>query len=257
MKTKLLKRNRKSSLTYNGTLSAGLLLALVGTCFILSRNFDRKAVEREANSAESNQQHMQIELNRDFDSMNVKNEKAVPALPSGSNSSAKFSNEKLKHKSISKIQDQILEANPEFHEIWLFSEKVLPSKSDFKRVEAILSDRTLLRKFSEFLNLVPESNVDRSAQLTRIYSLNALKLAASWKENPARVELGEILREAFTQSLSRADMHEDLKRSLVADKFELWAILKANFPNIANEIRKSEQDDKWQKLIDAADKFAG
>lgn len=160
-------------------------------------------------------------------------------------------------KPIASLQDRLFEQVPEFGEIRLYSEKVLASASESARLRELLSDKALLGKWADYLKSAHETEVDQVGQLKRIYALNALSMAAQWQDNPAREELKDLLKEAFSKSMKRPEQSESLRRSLVADKFEMWRIIRKNFPEVAEDIKSNPADETWKTLIEKADQFAG
>jgi hypothetical protein len=128
--------------------------------------------------------------------------------------------------------------------------KVLLTTEEKAKLQAELSNPDLIRK--SYLSLTDITSHER----VRFQALDYFEKAIAWKENPAREQIIESLKNhmLLDNLISIQDMA--LRKSYAGDKIEAYAILKEHAPEALEVINTLPEDGRIRKLLTYAENLS-
>ena len=129
------------------------------------------------------------------------------------------------------------------------AEKVLLSSVERAQYQKALSNAALLSTAADII-------VNSSAkEETRMKAVSFFDYALSWKENPARAMVLEQARRVLTDRSFESVQEISLKKSLAADRVELFALIYKHEPSQAEVIKKQFEGTPVGKLMTFGQNF--
>lgn len=155
-----------------------------------------------------------------------------------------------------KRRKEMYERRPELKRFVELRAKVVRTDDEAREYGKLLQDPQRIHAAKEDLTRISENDLDESRQLQRIFQINFLDSALSWKANPARPEVLDAVKDAIRTNPIDSWMTDELKKSLVGDKMELVMILRGTFPEEADAIRQDLRRSPIAKVIEAGERRA-
>lgn len=128
------------------------------------------------------------------------------------------------------------------------TEKVIMTPTEKSQLHDLLADTKLIHQHSEFL-------LSSTNEELRMKSVEFLIEALAWADNPAMKKLLSELDEVILTNNVDSVAGQRLKRSIAADKMELYAHLFEYAPSHAKWLEKQKMDERIRKITTFAYNF--
>lgn len=132
------------------------------------------------------------------------------------------------------------------------AEKAVPLGKERAELNELLSDPSNLSSARERLLQIPPVPLDRRDEQERMEVVRFVEDALRYQANPARSRAMEVAREVILSSNHREIADEDVRRSIVADKVELFLAMLLHAPEDATALEAEAKRSANAKIVEYA-----
>jgi hypothetical protein len=133
--------------------------------------------------------------------------------------------------------------------------KALPSENEREYLKSLYADKVYIQWIVSLIQKPDPSLYTYSEEVKRMDAVAVIEAAASWKDNPERDAVIEVLTFYLRTYTLNNSLPENIKKSYSADYVEMYKILFENNQDLANEMEQKETNPQRKKWIRFARTF--
>ena len=147
------------------------------------------------------------------------------------------------------LKQKVFKADPKLAQFDYFREHVLldsVSREDYRK---LLRDKEMLEQTRNDLLHPTDAKESMQGNVKRLMKIDYLREGLSWKENPDRAALLDMVENIILEDSFTAEMDPSIKRSLAATKLELYQLFSDHDPARALAMVEKAQGTRLEKML--------